>query len=134
MFILIEYILYRYINIVVFHFCLCSLFTAPDRCEGEGDVDTDTRQNVQIGSLLFLLLRALSRGEVVVVEVVVEVLDTGVDRTRSILWPGDCSQSAGTVSSTSGLIISPAGEMLEEAGRRVSVTNLSSRESCMFPE
>ena len=72
--------------------------------------------------------------EVVVVEVVVEVLDTGMDRTRSILWPGDCSQSAGTVSSTSGLIISPAGEMLEEAGRRVSVTNLSSRESCRFPK
>ena len=71
--------------------------------------------------------------EVVVVEVVVEVLDTGVDRTRSILWPGDCSQSAGTVSSTSGLIISPAWEMLEEAGR-VSVTNLSSRESCRFPK
>ena len=46
---------------------------------------------------------------VVVLGVVVGVvLDTGLDNTRSNLWPGDWSQSAGIVTSTSGLVISPA--------------------------
>ena len=45
---------------------------------------------------------------VVVTVVVVGVVgDAGLDRTRSTLCPGDCSQSAGIVRLTSGLVISP---------------------------
>ena len=68
----------------------------------------------QIPGKIYRLVPSSSGASVVVVVVVVVTVvvvgvvgAAGLDRTRSTLCPGDCSQSEGTVRLTSGLVISP---------------------------